>query len=128
MEPRQAGCRRGAWASIYSTIRSIGVKAGGFLKNRGFLTGTIYCAHMYAGTGAGHKIAAVLGATGIPIINIENACSSGTAAMVMARQALLSGEHDTVVAVGIEKMPRGFMDMDYFDFWRQRIGHAVNPA
>lgn len=83
---------------------------------------------MYAGTGAGHKIAAVLGATGIPIINIENACSSGTAAMVMARQALLSGEHDTVVAVGIEKMPRGFMDMDYFDFWRQRIGHAVNPA
>ena len=88
----------------------------------------IYCAHMYAGTGAGHKIAALLGATGIPIVNIENACSSGTAAIVMARQALLSGEHETVVAVGIEKMPRGFMDMDYFDGWRQRVGHAVNPA
>ena len=88
----------------------------------------IYCAHMYAGTGAGHRIAAILGATGIPIVNIENACSSGTAAIVMARQALLAGEHVTVVAVGIEKMPRGFMDMDYFDGWRQRAGHAVNPA
>ena len=88
----------------------------------------VYCAHMYAGTGAGHKIAAIMGATGIPIVNIENACSSGTAAIVMARQALQSGEHTTVVAVGIEKMSRGFMDMDYFDAWRQRVGHAVNPA
>jgi acetyl-CoA acetyltransferase len=88
----------------------------------------LYCAHMYAGTGAGHKIAARLGATGIPIVNVENACSSGTAAVVLARDALLSGEHDTVAVVGIEKMPRGFMDMDYFDDWRQQAGHAVNPA
>lgn len=88
----------------------------------------LYCAHMYAGTGAGHKIAARLGATGIPIVNVENACSSGTSAVVMARDALVSGEHDTVAVVGIEKMPRGFMDMDYFDGWRQQAGHAVNPA
>jgi len=88
----------------------------------------LYCAHMYAGTGAGHKIAARLGATGIPIVNIENACSSGTAAVVMARDALRSGEHRSVLVVGIEKMPRGFMNMDYFDDWRQCVGHAVNPA
>jgi acetyl-CoA acetyltransferase len=88
----------------------------------------LYCAHMYAGTGAGHKIAARLGATGIPIVNVENACSSGTAAVVMARNALQSGELDTVAVVGIEKMPRGFMNMDYFDGWRQQAGHAVNPA
>jgi acetyl-CoA acetyltransferase len=88
----------------------------------------LFCAHMYAGTGAGHRLATVLGATGIPIVNLENACSSGGAAMLAARQALATGEYGTVVAVGIEKMPRGFMDMDYFDGWRQRIGHAVNPA
>lgn len=88
----------------------------------------LFCAHMYAGTGAGHKISTILGATGIPIINVENACSSGTAGMVMARQALLSGDYRNVAVVGIEKMPRGFMDMDYFDPWQQRIGHAVNPA
>lgn len=88
----------------------------------------VYCAHMYSGTGAGHKIATMLGATGVPIVNVENACSSGTAALVMAKQALAAGEHENVVVVGIEKMPRGFMDMDYFEPWRQRIGHAVNPA
>lgn len=88
----------------------------------------LYCAHMYAGTGAGHRIAAVMGATGIPIVNLENACSSGGAAVQAARQAIATGEYGTVLAVGIEKMPRGFMDMDYFDSWRQRIGHAVNPA
>jgi acetyl-CoA acetyltransferase len=87
----------------------------------------LYCGHMYAGTGAGHKIATALGATGIPIVNVENACSSGGAAVQTARQALLSGEYRTVLAVGIEKMPRGFMDMDYFEPWRQLIGHAVNP-
>jgi acetyl-CoA acetyltransferase len=88
----------------------------------------LFCAHMYAGTGAGHKIATVLGATGIPIVNVENACSSGGAAVLAARQAIASGEYGTVAAVGIEKMPRGFMEMDYFDDWRQKIGHAVNPA
>ena len=88
----------------------------------------LFCAHMYAGTGAGHKIARILGQTGIPIINVENACSSGGAAVMAARQALAAGEFTTVAAVGIEKMPRGFMDMDYFEGWRQQIGHAVNPA
>jgi acetyl-CoA acetyltransferase len=83
---------------------------------------------MYAGTGAGHKIAATLGASGIPIVNLENACSSGGAAVLAARHALAAGEYETVAVVGIEKMPRGFMDMDYFEPWRQRIGHAVNPA
>jgi acetyl-CoA acetyltransferase len=88
----------------------------------------LFCAHMYAGTGAGHKIARILGQTGIPIVNVENACSSGGAAVMAARQALAAGEFTTVAAVGIEKMPRGFMDMDYFEGWRQQIGHAVNPA
>ena len=47
----------------------------------------LVCAHMYAKTGAGHRIAALLGQTGIPIINVENACSSGGAAVLAARRA-----------------------------------------
>ena len=88
----------------------------------------VFCGHMYAGTGAGHKLVQTLGATGIPVVNLENACSSGGAALQAARHAVASGEFDNVLAVGIEKMPRGFMDMDYFEPWRQRIGHAVNPV
>jgi acetyl-CoA acetyltransferase len=88
----------------------------------------LLCAHMYARTGAGHRIANLLGETGIPIINVENACSSGGAAVMAARHALASGDYRRVAVVGIEKMPRGFMDMDYFADWRRDIGHALNPA
>ena len=88
----------------------------------------LVCAHMYAKTGAGHRIAALLGQTGIPILNVENACSSGGAAVLAARGALATGQYRRVAVVGIEKMPRGFMDMDYFDPWRREIGHAVNPG
>jgi acetyl-CoA acetyltransferase len=88
----------------------------------------LYCGHMYAKTGAGQRIADLLGRTGLPIINVENACSSGGLTVQLARQAIASQTHRTVVAVGVEKMPRGVMDMDYFAPWRQRAGHAVNPA
>ncbi len=88
----------------------------------------VYCGHMYAGTGAGHRLVAQLGRTGIPIINIENACSSGSAAVQQARMALQAGRYSRALAVGLEKMPRGFMSMDYFEPWRRASGHAVNPA
>jgi acetyl-CoA acetyltransferase len=88
----------------------------------------LYCGHMYAKTGAGQRIANLLGLTGLPVINVENACSSGGLTVQLARQAIASHTHWTVVAVGVEKMPRGVMDMDYFATWRRRAGHAVNPA
>lgn len=87
----------------------------------------LFCGHMYAQTGAGQRLTDLLGRTGIPVINVENACSSGGAALQMAAQAVAAGAHDTVLAVGIEKMPRGAMRMDYFAQWRQQIGHALNP-
>jgi acetyl-CoA acetyltransferase len=88
----------------------------------------LLCGHMYAGTGAGHHISTQLGATGIPIMNLENACSSGGAALRTAVMAVSSGMAEVVLVVGIEKMPRGFMDMNYFEPWRRASGRAVNPA
>lgn len=88
----------------------------------------LYCGHMYAKTGAGHRIADLIGRTGIPIINVENACSSGGTVIQLAQHALRAGVYRNVVVVGIEKMPRGAMDMDYFAPWRQKSGHALNPA
>jgi acetyl-CoA acetyltransferase len=88
----------------------------------------LYCGHMYAKTGAGHRLVDLLGRTGLPVLNVENACSSGGAVTQLAQQALRAGAYRNVVVVGIEKMPRGAMDMDYFPAWRQRSGHALNPA
>ncbi|QLL06232.1 thiolase family protein [Mycobacterium vicinigordonae] len=88
----------------------------------------LYCGHMYAKTGAGQRIVDLVGRTGLPVINVETACSSGGAVTQLAQHSLRAGVHRTMLVVGIEKMPRGAMDMDYFALWRQRSGHALNPA
>jgi acetyl-CoA acetyltransferase len=50
-----------------------------------------------------------LGLTGIPIINVNNNCSTGSSALFLARQAVASGQLDCVLAVGFEQMvPRDY--------------------
>ena len=44
------------------------------------------------------------GIHGIPIVNVENACASGSSAIWLARNYLLAGQGDIVLAVGTEKM------------------------
>lgn len=41
---------------------------------------------------------------GIPVINVENACASGSSALFLARQAIDAGTYETVAVVGSEKM------------------------
>jgi acetyl-CoA acyltransferase len=41
---------------------------------------------------------------GIPVINVENACASGSTALFLARQAIAAGAYETVAVVGAEKM------------------------
>src|SRR5690606_22337329 len=44
---------------------------------------------------------------GIPIINVENACASGSTALNQAITAIRAGAADVVLAVGFEKMYMG---------------------
>lgn len=48
-----------------------------------------------------------LGLTGIPIINVNNNCSTGSTALFMARQIIQGGMANCVLALGFEKMERG---------------------
>ncbi|XP_060629507.1 sterol carrier protein 2 [Anolis sagrei] len=48
-----------------------------------------------------------LGLTGIPIINVNNNCSTGSTALFMARQLIRGGLADCVLALGFEKMAKG---------------------
>jgi acetyl-CoA acetyltransferase len=41
---------------------------------------------------------------GIPIVNVENACASGSTALHLACQAIAAGSYGTVAVVGAEKM------------------------
>lgn len=86
-----------------------------------------FCGHMHGGTGAGHRVLAGIGMTGIPIVNIETACASGATALQLAAQEIAYGLYDVALAVGVEKLPRGFMRMTSFPQWQLMSGLGVNP-
>ncbi|XP_053549435.1 sterol carrier protein 2 [Bombina bombina] len=56
-----------------------------------------------------------LGLTGIPIINVNNNCSTGSTALFMARQLVQGGLADCVLALGFEKMQRGSLQAMFTD-------------
>ena len=67
-----------------------------------------YFGHMYYhGMSVGETALAELGLTGIPIINVENACSSGSTAFWQAYWGIATGLYDLALAFGAEKVPRG---------------------
>jgi acetyl-CoA acetyltransferase len=45
-----------------------------------------------------------MGVGGVPVVNVENACASGSTALNLAINFLKAGEGDTALAVGAEKM------------------------
>jgi len=85
-----------------------------------------YCGTVFAGPMAGNKVLARVGLTGIPIMNVEDACASGGAAIRAAYQAIAGGFCDVALAFGLEKMPRGFIAGNPDD-WFAKLGLAVNP-
>lgn len=52
----------------------------------------------------GQIVMRAMGIGGVPVINVENACASGATALMLAAQAIRSGEVDCTLAVGAEKM------------------------
>uniref|UniRef100_A0A480SKS9 Sterol carrier protein 2 n=2 Tax=Sus scrofa TaxID=9823 RepID=A0A480SKS9_PIG len=54
-----------------------------------------------------------LGLTGIPIINVNNNCSTGSTALFMARQLIQGGLADCVLALGFEKMEKGSLTLSF---------------
>jgi acetyl-CoA acetyltransferase len=52
----------------------------------------------------GQVILAPIGVGKIPIINVENACASGSTALFQASAMVSAGLYDTVLALGVEKL------------------------
>ena len=67
-----------------------------------------FCGHVFQGMSMGQRVLASLGARGIPITNVENACCSGSTALHSAVQLLRSGEADCVLAIGVESLTGRF--------------------
>jgi acetyl-CoA acetyltransferase len=86
-----------------------------------------FCGTMHGGTVAGHRVLAPIGLTGIPIVNVETACASGASALQLAYQGIAAGFYEVALALGVEKMPRGFMRMTSYPQWQMLSGLGLNP-
>ena len=87
-----------------------------------------FCGSVYQGTGSGHQAIKEIGLTGIPIVNVENACSSGGSAFRLASQMVAAEIYDIVLALGMEKMPRGPIPSTAFRPWELSSGFNVQMA
>ncbi|MBW1914963.1 MAG: thiolase family protein [Deltaproteobacteria bacterium] len=87
-----------------------------------------FCGSVYQGTGSGHQVIKEIGLTGIPIVNVENACSSGASAFRLAYQSIAADIYDIAIAVGFEKMPLGPIPSTAFRPYELKMGFNFQPA
>lgn len=66
-----------------------------------------YAGYVYGDSTAGQAAIYGLGLTGIPVINVNNNCATGSSALFLARQAVASGAVECALAVGFEQMKPG---------------------
>ena len=75
----------------------------------------VYAGYCYGDSSYGQRGVYQLGLTGVPLVNVNNNCSTGSSALFLARQAIAGGLVDCALAVGFEKMERGALGMKYDD-------------
>ncbi|MEK9951993.1 MAG: lipid-transfer protein [Curvibacter sp.] len=96
-----------------------------------------YVGYVYGDSTAGQRALYEVGLSGLPIVNVNNNCSTGSTALFLARQAVAHGVADCVLALGFEHMNPGalgavFHDrpspFDRFDAATEAlVGHAEIP-
>jgi acetyl-CoA acyltransferase len=121
------------------TVPELGAEAAlGALKDAGipikdvelFASGNLYQSNAMVG----QRILQQIGQTGIPVINVANACATGSTAFREAYMAVASGMYDVAMAVGVEQMGKqgllggggGGSDPAYAT--EGRIGSGLMPA
>jgi sterol carrier protein 2 len=80
--------------------------------------------YVYGDSTCGQRAVYQLGLTGIPIYNVNNACSTGSTALFMAKQFVEGGISDCVLALGFEKMERGSLSSKFNDRTNPMDRHA----
>ena len=77
-----------------------------------------YCGWIYGGSTSGQRVLYQLGMTQIPIVNVNNNCSTGSTALWMGRNAIRGGGVDCVMCIGWEQMEPGFRFTSFYLFSR----------
>ncbi len=83
-----------------------------------------FCGYVYGDSTCGQRAVYELGLTGIPVVNVNNNCSTGSSALFLARQAIEGGLAECVIALGFEKMERGALGAKFNDRENPMSQHA----
>ncbi|KAF5281326.1 hypothetical protein FQR65_LT02956 [Abscondita terminalis] len=74
-----------------------------------------YVGYVYGDSTCGQRVLYGVGMTGMPIFNVNNNCSTGATALLLAKEAIQFGKSECVMAVGFEKMERGSLGIKFDD-------------
>ncbi len=74
-----------------------------------------YAGYVYGDSTSGQYALYGVGTTGIPVVNVNNNCSTGSTALWLARQAVEGGSAECVLALGFEQMQRGALAAHWQD-------------
>ncbi|SPA39623.1 Acetyl-CoA C-acyltransferase [Cupriavidus taiwanensis] len=86
-----------------------------------------YVGYVYGDSTCGQTALYEVGLTGIPVVNVNNNCSTGSTALYLARQAVALGDADCVLALGFEQMQAGALKSHWDDRpkTRARFAHVI---
>src|SRR3569833_2351960 len=74
-----------------------------------------FACYCYGDSTCGQRVFYQFGMTQIPIVNVNNNCSTGSTGLFLARQLISSGAADSVMVVGFEKMMPGSLQTFFMD-------------
>ena len=83
-----------------------------------------YAGYVYGDSTCGQRAVYEVGETGIPVFNVNNNCSTGSSALMLARQAIAGGIAECVLAVGFEQMEKGALVAKWNDRTNPLDRHA----
>ncbi|MBA2662226.1 MAG: lipid-transfer protein [Bradymonadaceae bacterium] len=79
----------------------------------------VFAGYVYGDSTCGQRAVYELGLSGVPIYNVNNNCSTGSSALLLAKQMIEGGINQCVLAVGFEKMQKGSLS--------NAFGESTNP-
>jgi sterol carrier protein 2 len=83
-----------------------------------------YAGYVYGDSTCGQRAVYEVGLTGIPVLNVNNNCSTGSSALFLGRQAIEGGLAECVLVVGFEKMEKGALGSKFDDRTNPLDKHA----
>ena len=83
-----------------------------------------YAGYVYGDSTCGQRAIYEVGLTGIPVFNVNNNCSTGSTALMLAKQAIEGGIAECVLVVGFEQMEKGALGAKWTDRTNPLDKHA----